>query len=62
MGGFSIPSILGAFSEGRPPRVAAIMLMIASGLIVLAVLNQPGGYTVAELPDVFVRVFARLTR
>ena len=62
LGGFAIPSIIGAFSESRPPRVAAILLMIASGLIVLAVMNKPSGYTLNEVPDVFVKVIARVFR
>ena len=56
---FSIPPILGAFLEGRAPRAAAIMILIGGGLLALAISNQPGGYSVAEIPDVFVRVVGR---
>ena len=41
IGAFTIPSILGALSEGRAPRTAAIMVLIAGGLIVLAVKESP---------------------
>lgn len=56
---FTIPAIIGAFSEGRAPRAAAIMVMIGGGLIALAVYQTPGGYQIADLPDVFVRVVGR---
>ncbi|WP_299722544.1 hypothetical protein [uncultured Tateyamaria sp.] len=56
--GFSIPSILSAVSDGRAPRASAITILIAGGLILLAIQTQPGGYTLQEIPDVFVRVIA----
>lgn len=60
VGVLSIPAILAAYSESRAPRSAAILLMVASGLVALAVLTKPSGYSLAELPDVFTRVFAKL--
>ncbi|WP_299138764.1 hypothetical protein [uncultured Tateyamaria sp.] len=57
--GFSIPSVLSALSDRRAPRASAITILIAGGLILLAVQTQPGGYTLQEIPDVFVRVIAR---
>ncbi|WP_299371208.1 hypothetical protein [uncultured Tateyamaria sp.] len=57
--GFSIPSVLSAISDRRAPRASAITVLIAGGLILLAVQSQPGGYTLQEIPDVFVRVIAR---
>ena len=57
VGGFSIPSILGAIADGRVPR--AIAVMVAGGLIVLAINENPGGYTITDMPDVFVSVVAR---
>jgi hypothetical protein len=59
VGGFSIPSILGAIADGRVPRAAAIAVMVAGGLIVLAINENPGGYTINDMPDVFVNVVAR---
>ena len=56
--GFSVPSILSAVSDGRAPRASAITILIAGGLILLAIQTQPGGYTLQEIPDVFVRVIA----
>ncbi len=56
--GLSVPSILSAVSDGRAPRASAITILIAGGLILLAIQTQPGGYTLQEIPDVFVRVIA----
>ena len=55
----TIPSILSAVSDRRAPRASAITVLIAGGLIVFAVLGKPGGYQLAQLPDVFVSVIAR---
>ncbi len=59
IGGFSIPSILGAIADGRVPRAAAIVVMVAGGLIVLAINENPDGYAINDIPDVFVNVVAR---
>lgn len=57
---FSIPAMLSAFSDGRPPRAAAILLLIGGGLVAYAVHERPDAYTVAAIPDAFVRVVARI--
>ena len=59
IGGFSIPSIMGALADGRVPRAAAITVLISGGLIVLALNNKPGGYKIEDIPDVFVNVVGR---
>lgn len=59
LGVFSVPSILSAYSEGRAPRVAAITLISAGGLIYWAVSTKPGGYSLSELPHVLISVIAR---
>ncbi|WP_377513198.1 hypothetical protein [Octadecabacter sp. R77987] len=59
---FSIPPILGALAEGRAPRAAAIMVLIGGGLIALAVSQKPSGYSINEIPDVFVRVVGQFIR
>ena len=58
LAGFSIPSVLSAISDRRAPRASAITILIAGGLILLALQTQPGGYSIQEIPDVFVRVIA----
>ena len=61
LGVLSIPSLLNAYSDGRAPRFASIVVLIAGTLIFLAITQHTAGYTPAELPDVFARVFKRLT-
>ena len=56
----SIPPIFGAISEGRAPRTAAILILIGGGLLGLAVSQKPGGYAVAQIPDVIVKVVGRV--
>lgn len=58
----SIPSLLAAFSESRPPRIGATMLLIGGVLVVVALTRHAGGYSFAEIPDVFIRVIGRYTR
>ena len=62
LGVLSIPAMLNAYSDSRAPRLAAIVILIAGALIVVAVRMHPAGYTPAELPDVFARVFRNLFR
>ena len=59
VGGFSIPSIMGALADGRVPRAASIAILVAGGLIVLAIRQNPGGYDISDIPDVFVSVVGR---
>ncbi|WP_291734104.1 hypothetical protein [Leisingera sp. F5] len=58
--GFSVPSILSAFSERRPPRASVVTILIAIGLIAYAVMMKPSGYRIDEIPDAFFRVLGRL--
>lgn len=60
--GFSIPSILGAFSDRRSPRTAAIAIMIGGGLILIAATQKPEGYSIEDVPAAFVRVVAYFIR
>ncbi len=57
--GFSVPAIISAFSEGRAPRAAAIMILIGGGLMSIAIYNKPTGYSISGIPDVFVNVVGR---
>ncbi len=56
---FSVPSIIGALSDGRAPRVASLMVLIGGGLLVVAIGQNPDGYSLGEIPDVFMRVVGR---
>lgn len=62
LGILAIPALISAFSQSRPPRAAAILVMVASGLIVAAVWQKPSGYAIADLPATFERVINRLLR
>lgn len=59
---FSLPPIVGALSEGRAPRAAAIMVLIGGSLVVLAVSEKPGGYTFRDVPEAFVTVVGYVMR
>ena len=56
----AIPAIIAAFADGRAPRIAAIVLIASGGLMVWAINQKEGGYSVRELPTVFYRVVGDL--
>lgn len=56
VGALAIPSALSAFAESRPPRAAAGAILVGGGLIIMAFMLKPGGYTAAQIPGVFSRV------
>ena len=61
IGGFSVPSIFSAISDGRAPRASALTILLAFGCVLYAINNKPGGYALDEVPEVFVKVFSRFT-
>jgi hypothetical protein len=56
----SVPSLLAAYSESRPPRGGAVMMLIGGTLLVVALTQKPSGYTFAEVPETVYRVIGRL--
>lgn len=58
----AIPAVVSAFSDSRPPRAGAILIMLGSGLIAFAVWQRPAGYSLAEIPEIFTRVIGRYWR
>lgn len=58
----SVPSILGAAVDGRAPRAAVFMVVIAGGLIAYASTQRPGGYGVDDVPGAVVRVVGDFIR
>ena len=60
LGVMSIPALLNAFADGRAPRLVSIVVLIAGTLVVVAMTRNGDGYSFAELPQVFGRVFSRL--
>lgn len=59
LGVFSIPAILSALSDGHAPRMAAVTIIVAGGMILYAIQNSPGGYSFSEIPNVFIELIAR---
>jgi len=52
----AFPAIVGAFSRGAPPRAGILAIFVGGGMIVYANASRPGGYSVAEMPDLFMKV------
>jgi hypothetical protein len=59
LGVLAVPSLISAFSEGRPPRIAIVMVLVAGTLVVLALNRRPSGYTFDEVIQAFGNVFSR---
>jgi hypothetical protein len=59
IGGFTVPPIIGAILDGRPPRTPAILVLIAGGMIALAVTQRPGGYEIDDVPRAFSNVIGK---
>lgn len=59
-GAFSMVSLISAFTDGRLPRLSAVLIIIATVLIALAISKKPGGYGWSDVPDAFIRVVARV--
>ena len=58
--GLSLPAILSAWSESRAPRVGAVTLVAGAAVSLHAMTHKPGGYRLADLPDVFYSVIGGL--
>ena len=59
VGVLTIPSLLAAYSESRPPRTGAILVLISGVLVAVALTQKGGGYRLDELPDVILAVIKR---
>ena len=57
IGALTVPAILSAIKDGGAPRVPAFSATVSGAMIMYAIYNQPGGYTLEEIPDIFARVF-----
>lgn len=58
----TIPSVISAWLDGRPPRMAAILLMAAVGLIIAALTQSARPYSIAGFPHLFIEVLGRYLR
>lgn len=59
---FAIPAIVSAISDGRAPRAPSVIIIVGALMLVYALSEKPGAYTVETAPDVFVRVIGKLLR
>jgi len=57
--GLAVPSIIGALVDSRVPRIAAIMVMIGTGMIAVAIMGKPSGYKFSDVPKAFTRVIGK---
>ena len=60
VGILAMPAVLSALSDSRPPRGAAILVLISGVLIVVALTQKPAGYTLADIPHAMLRVISRV--
>lgn len=60
IGLLSVPSMIGAFSGGRPPRTALMLFVIGGGLVAYIVTVVPNTYSVDGFPELAVRVIGDL--
>jgi len=56
----AIPAGFSSFSDRRPLTAPLITMVIAAGMIAAAVLVHPEGYAIAQVPEVFFGVLARI--
>ncbi|MEM7719517.1 MAG: hypothetical protein AAF222_09950 [Pseudomonadota bacterium] len=52
----AFPAAVGSFSRGAPPRQAIVSLMIGGSMVLYANSSRPGGYSIEEMPSLFVKV------
>lgn len=60
--GLAVPSALNGWTEGRIPKFGVVCAVLGVIGIVYALNYRPMGYSFAEVPDAFARVFAQVLR
>ncbi len=58
VGLFSIPAMLAAYADSRFPRNAMGAFILSAAVITVAIILNPARYSVADLPNVVIRVIA----
>lgn len=58
LGLFSIPAMLSAYADRRPPRASMAAFILSVAIVAFAYAQHPGGYTPADVPNVVVSVIA----
>lgn len=59
IGILALPALLGAYSEDRPPRTGAILILISGVLVAVALSRSSIGYRMEDIPGVFTSVIRR---
>lgn len=59
---FSIPAMLSAYADNRPPRASMAAFILSLATVALAYILHPGGYSLADVPNVVVRVVADIIK
>ena len=58
VGLFAIPAMLAAYADDRFPRGPMAAFVLSAAVISIAIILNPARYSVAELPNVVIRVIA----
>lgn len=59
-GGLAFLSLVSAYSESQPPRMAALLGLVSGIMILFAVSQNPSGYSMGDVPGAFTRVIAKV--
>ena len=62
LGMFSIPAMLAAYADLRTPRASMAAFILACAIIAFAYVQHPGGYEIADVPNVVVAVIADIIK
>ena len=62
LGLFSIPAMLSAYADQRPPRASMAAFILAVAIMAFAYTRHPGGYRLADVPNVVVEVIADIIK
>ncbi len=54
-----VPAFFAAFAHRRSPFTAAAMLVLGGGCIAWAYMQNPGGYSLSDVPHVIFSVIGR---
>jgi hypothetical protein len=62
IGVLTIPAIFSAMVDSKVPRIPTFAAVVSGAMILYAISNQPSGYAIGDLPEVFSRVFGPMFR
>ena len=62
VGLFSIPAMLSAYADRRPARSSMAAFILSCATMALAYSMHPGGYAMADVPNVVVQVIADIIK